>query len=115
MVDGLVLRTMDHKTQEEFAQNSSVPIINGLSNMSHPCQLLADLLTFKEERVKLRGKRLLGVGTLIMFVRAMQRRQESLISSYGFVALKSFYLKIKASMNMLTSLLLLKRQKDSEL
>ena len=50
MVDGLVLRTMNHKTQEEFALNSAVPIINGLSDKSHPCQILADLLTFKEER-----------------------------------------------------------------
>ena len=57
IVDGLVLRTMDHKTQEEFAQNSTVPIINGLSNMSHPCQLLADLLTFKEEKGEIEGKK----------------------------------------------------------
>ena len=62
IVDGLVLRTMDHKTQEEFAQNSTVPIINGLSNMSHPCQLLADLLTFKEEKGEIEGKKVAWCG-----------------------------------------------------
>ena len=48
MVDGLVLRTLEHDTQIKFANHSSVPIINGLSNKSHPCQLLADLMTFYE-------------------------------------------------------------------
>ena len=62
IVDGLVLRTMNHKTQEEFAQNSTVPIINGLSNMSHPCQLLADLLTFKEEKGEIEGKKVAWCG-----------------------------------------------------
>ena len=62
IVDGIVLRTMDHKTQEEFAQNSTVPIINGLSNMSHPCQLLADLLTFKEEKGEIEGKKVAWCG-----------------------------------------------------
>ena len=46
MVDGIVLRTLEHETQIKFAENSSVPIINGLSDRSHPCQLLADLLTY---------------------------------------------------------------------
>ena len=62
MVDGLVLRTMNHKTQEEFALNSAVPIINGLSDKSHPCQLLADLLTFKEERGDIGGKKVAWYG-----------------------------------------------------
>ncbi len=62
IVDGLVLRTMNHKTQEEFAQNSTIPIINGLSNMSHPCQLLADLLTFKEEKGEIEGKKVAWCG-----------------------------------------------------
>lgn len=62
MVDGLVLRTMNHKTQEEFASNSAVPIINGLSDKSHPCQILADLLTFKEERGEIEGKKVAWCG-----------------------------------------------------
>ena len=62
MVDGLVLRTMNHKTQEEFAFNSAVPIINGLSDKSHPCQIMADLLTFKEERGEIKGKKVAWCG-----------------------------------------------------
>ena len=57
MVDGLVLRTLEHDTQLKFKENSSVPVINGLSNKSHPCQLLADLLTFYEERGSIKGKK----------------------------------------------------------
>ena len=62
MVDGLVLRTIDHETQLEFSENSSVPVINGLSNKSHPCQLLADLLTFYEEKGSIKGKKVAWCG-----------------------------------------------------
>ena len=62
MVDGLVLRTIDHETQLKFSENSSVPVINGLSNKSHPCQLLADLLTFFEEKGSLKGKKVAWCG-----------------------------------------------------
>ena len=62
MVDGLVLRTMKHETQIEFSNHSSVPVINGLSNKSHPCQLLADLLTFFEERGSIEGKKVTWFG-----------------------------------------------------
>ena len=62
MVDGLVLRTMKHETQIEFSNHSSVPVINGLSNRSHPCQLLADLLTFYEEKGSIEGKKVTWFG-----------------------------------------------------
>ena len=62
MVDGLVLRTIDHETQLKFSENSSVPVINGLSNKSHPCQLLADLLTFFEEKGSIKGKKVAWCG-----------------------------------------------------
>ena len=55
MVDGIVLRTLEHETQIKFAENSSVPIINGLSDRSHPCQLLADLLTYCEVKGSIEG------------------------------------------------------------
>ena len=50
MVDGLVLRTLDHETQIKFSENSTVPVINGLSNKSHPCQLLADSSPFMKRK-----------------------------------------------------------------
>ena len=62
MVDGIVLRTLKHKTQIKFAENASVPVINGLSDRSHPCQLLADLLTFREEKGSIEGKKVAWCG-----------------------------------------------------
>jgi ornithine carbamoyltransferase len=62
MVDGLVLRTLDHETQLKFSKHSSVPVINGLSNKSHPCQLLADLLTYYEDKGSIKGKKVTWCG-----------------------------------------------------
>ena len=50
MVDGVVLRTYAHETVEEFARYASIPVINGLSDLSHPCQGLADILTIVEKK-----------------------------------------------------------------
>jgi len=47
-VDAVIIRTYGHEVLSEFARNSSVPIINGLSDLHHPCQILSDLLTLKE-------------------------------------------------------------------
>ncbi|MCH9014827.1 MAG: ornithine carbamoyltransferase [Gemmatimonadetes bacterium] len=47
-VDGIMIRTFDHADVEELAGNASVPVINGLTDLLHPCQLLADLLTIEE-------------------------------------------------------------------
>lgn len=50
MVDAVVLRTNSHDTIEEFARYASIPVINGLSDLEHPCQGLADLLTIVEKK-----------------------------------------------------------------
>ncbi len=50
MVDGVVLRTFAHETTEEFARASRVPVINGLSDLAHPCQGLADIFTIRERK-----------------------------------------------------------------
>ena len=62
MVDGLVLRTLEHQTQLLFAEHSSVSVINGLSNKSHPCQILADLITFYELKGPIKGKKITWCG-----------------------------------------------------
>lgn len=49
-IDGIVLRTFEHKNCLEMARAASVPVINGLSDFSHPCQALADLYTIKEKK-----------------------------------------------------------------
>ena len=61
-VDGIVLRTYEHKNCLEMAQAATVPIINGLSDFSHPCQALADLFTIKEKLKRLRNITLAYVG-----------------------------------------------------
>ena len=56
MVDIVMIRTFDHQDVENFAANSSVPIINALTDDYHPCQLLADMQTWFEHRGDMRGK-----------------------------------------------------------
>ena len=62
MADGVVLRTQKHETQETFASFSSCATINGLSNISHPCQVLTDLLTYYEENGSIEGEKVCWSG-----------------------------------------------------
>jgi ornithine carbamoyltransferase len=62
MVDAIVIRTFSHATVEQFAEAASVPVVNALSDFSHPCQALADYLTMLEVKGSLRGLRLAFVG-----------------------------------------------------
>ena len=62
MVDAIVLRTHEHAKIETFARHSRVPVINALTDMYHPCQLLADILTFIERRGAIQGRRVAWVG-----------------------------------------------------
>jgi len=47
-VDIVMLRTSLHKNLEEFGEHLKIPIINGLSNISHPCQIMSDIFTYEE-------------------------------------------------------------------
>ncbi|SCN47267.1 Ornithine carbamoyltransferase [methanotrophic endosymbiont of Bathymodiolus azoricus (Menez Gwen)] len=62
MVDGIMLRTNNHETVTEFAKHSSVPVINGLTDILHPCQLLADMQTYFEHRGDIQGKTVTWIG-----------------------------------------------------
>ncbi|TIH09313.1 ornithine carbamoyltransferase [Pseudomonas leptonychotis] len=62
MLDAVMIRTFAHSTLTEFAANSRVPVINGLSDDLHPCQLLADMQTFQELRGSIKGKTVVWVG-----------------------------------------------------
>jgi ornithine carbamoyltransferase len=55
-VDAIVIRTLDHDALLELARHASVPVINGLTRRSHPCQVLADVMTFEEHRGTIQGK-----------------------------------------------------------
>jgi ornithine carbamoyltransferase len=61
-LSGLVIRTYDQKTLDEWARYSTIPIINGLSDLHHPCQAMADLLTIREQFGALKGLRLAYIG-----------------------------------------------------
>jgi ornithine carbamoyltransferase len=61
-VEGIMARTYGHSTLLELAEHACVPVINGLSDLLHPCQLLADYLTLKEEFGELKGLRVAYVG-----------------------------------------------------
>ena len=62
MLDAVMIRTFAHSTLTEFAANSRVPVINGLSDDLHPCQLLADMQTFHEQRGSIKGKTVAWIG-----------------------------------------------------
>ena len=62
MVDAIMIRTYAHRNLERFAEYATVPIINGLTDLCHPCQLLADMLTYFEKRGDIKGRSVAWVG-----------------------------------------------------
>ena len=60
--DVIMARVYEHSVVETLAKHSKVPVINGLSNSFHPCQILADLMTIKEKKGKLKGLKLAWIG-----------------------------------------------------
>jgi len=61
-VDGIMIRTFAHQDVEELARYASVPVINGLTDMLHPCQILADLLTVRQHLGGIEGKTVAWIG-----------------------------------------------------
>ena len=62
MVDAIMLRLSSHEDIVEFSKHSSKPVINALSDESHPCQILADLMTYQELRGSIQGKKIAWIG-----------------------------------------------------
>ena len=62
MCDVVMIRTFEQDIIERFANNSRVPVINGLTNEYHPCQILADIFTFIEKRGSIKGKTVAWIG-----------------------------------------------------
>ena len=60
--DGIMIRTFAQAEVEELAQKASIPVINGLTDFSHPCQVLADLRTIREKMTRLEGLKLAFIG-----------------------------------------------------
>lgn len=61
-VDAIMIRTFEHATLLELAENATVPVINGLTDRSHPCQLMADVMTVEEHRGTVAGKKAVWYG-----------------------------------------------------
>jgi ornithine carbamoyltransferase len=61
-VDAIVIRILDHATLLELARHATVPVINGLTKLSHPCQVMADVMTFEEKKGPIRGRTVAWTG-----------------------------------------------------
>ena len=66
-VDVIMARVYEHETLELLSENSSVPVINGLSNSYHPCQILADLMTIKEHKKKFKKIKIAWIGDCLLY------------------------------------------------
>ncbi|WP_018389073.1 ornithine carbamoyltransferase [Ancylobacter sp. FA202] len=76
-VDAIMIRILDHAALAELAEHATVPVINGLTRDSHPCQVMADVLTFEEHRGPITGRTVAWTGdannVLVSWVQAAQR------------------------------------------
>ena len=61
-VDAIMIRILDHAALAELAEHATVPVINGLTQLSHPCQIMADILTFEEHRGPIGGRKVAWSG-----------------------------------------------------
>lgn len=61
-LDGIMIRTFDQEEVENLAKYGSIPVINGLTDYCHPCQVLADLMTIRERKGSVKGKKLCFIG-----------------------------------------------------
>ena len=61
-VDLIMIRTFEEATLQEMAEHATVPVVNGLTNASHPCQVMADVMTFEERRGSIQGRRVAWLG-----------------------------------------------------
>ena len=81
-IDAVVIRMLDHAGLVEFARYATVPVINGLTSLSHPCQVMADVMTYEEHRGPIRGRTIAWTGdannVLTSWVHAAQRFEFSL-------------------------------------
>jgi len=83
MSDLVMIRTFEQDIVERFAANSRVPVINGLTNEYHPCQILADIFTFIEHRGSIQGKTVAWVGDSNNMCNMDRRRQQYVPQLYG--------------------------------
>ena len=61
-VDAVMIRLLDHEMVRDLADNATIPVINGLTKLSHPCQVMADVMTFEEKKGSIKGRTIAWVG-----------------------------------------------------
>lgn len=76
-VDAIMIRTLSHSDVQELSDHATIPVINGLTRASHPCQIMADLMTFEEHRGDITGRKVAWVGdsnnVLVSWMHAAER------------------------------------------
>ncbi|PCJ98623.1 MAG: ornithine carbamoyltransferase [Zetaproteobacteria bacterium] len=72
-VDGIMIRMSDHKKMEELSRNTTIPVISGMTNDSHPCQIMADLLTVEEKLGGIQGKKIAWFGDYNNIVKTFEQ------------------------------------------
>lgn len=100
-LDGIMIRTFSHQEVEELAQYASVPVINGLTDLLHPCQVLADLMTIRQYKGQLAGLKLAYIGDgnnmahSLMFGGAKMGMHVTIASPSGYEPLSEIVVKAK--------------------
>lgn len=100
-VDGIMARTFSHNTIVELAENASIPVINGLSDYEHPCQILADYLTILEHKNRVDGLKLAFIGdgnnvaNSLLYASAILGSDFSIASPVGYEINPSIFNKAK--------------------
>lgn len=102
----IMARVYDHKLLETLSEYASVPVINGLSDTFHPCQILADFMTIKEKKKKLRGLKIAWIGdgnnvcNSMIYGAALARINMSIATPKGFEPNKTVVNQAKKSTNI---------------
>lgn len=111
MADGIIIRNNSHQKMCEFAQYSNVPIVNALSSDFHPCQLLADIMTYQELHGPIQGKKVVWCGdgnnmcntyiqaAALMDFQLVIATPEALLPNSEFIGKYSKYLNITQDMH----------------
>jgi ornithine carbamoyltransferase len=96
-VDAIMIRISDEKVLYELAKYASIPIINGMTNFSHPCQIMADIMTIEEKLGSVKGKKIAWFGDYNNVTRTFVQASKKL--EFDFIAALPPALHMKADMN----------------
>ncbi len=104
--DCIMARVYDHALLETLSKHASIPVINGLSNTFHPCQILADFMTIKEKKKKLKGLKIAWIGdgnnvcNSMIYGAALSKVNMSIATPKGFEPKKNIVKQVKKSINI---------------